>query len=299
MTLVTAVPSAPPALDAVDVTAPSGLRIIAAARTGAPIVEVRLVVPFGLDDPATAAAGELLGATLFGGAAGRNRAALDRDLARSGAAWSAAVHPEQLTITAYALADRLTDLLDLLVGALSTATYPDADVAGQRARLAHRIAAHAAQPHVQARDALLTRCFGDHPAAREHPDPAAVRTVDATVLRALHRDRVVPSGSTLVLAGDLNPDVAAGLAIRATAGWRGDGPAHRLSDPPSPMPGPVALLDGHDERQVVVGISGAAPVDAESTYPAAYLANLVLGGYFGARLFARLREDRHRSPSGR
>jgi predicted Zn-dependent peptidase len=280
-----------PTLDAFEVTAGSGLRIIAAARSGTPVVELRLVIPFEPADASEAAAGELLAASLFGGIDALDRAAIDGDLATIGASWSASVLPEHLTITAYALADRLPRLLDRLARVLTSATFPDDDVTAQRIRLAHRLTAHVAQPHIAARDALLTKCFGDHPAAREHPDPADVRRVDPADVRDMHRRHLVPDGATLILAGDLDAHHAAAVAAEALSGWTGSTPSTPRHAPPSPAPGPVALYPVSDERQVVVGVSGAAPIDSDPGFAAAFLANLVLGGYFGARLFGRLREE--------
>ncbi len=100
-----------PLPDLLDVTLPSGLRVLAAHRPGVPMAEIRLRVPFapdeGTDDAAVArhlAAAELLSATLLTGTAARDRVAIDDDLAGVGADLGVSVDPERLQVGGSGLA---------------------------------------------------------------------------------------------------------------------------------------------------------------------------------------------------
>ena len=109
-------------------------------------------------------------------------------------------------------------MLGVVAELLTAATYPDDRVEGERDRVAERIAIARSQPGVIARAALAARRYGDHPYAIALPEAELVSAVDGEALRVLHRERVLPAGSTLVLVGDLEPaaavDVVAGALDR-------------------------------------------------------------------------------------
>ncbi len=100
-----------PLPELLDVTLPTGLRVLAAHRPGVPMAEIRLRVPFGPDPTETddaaisrhLAAAELLTATLLTGTAGRDRVAIDDELAVELPDRLAAVTPEQVRAAAAAL----------------------------------------------------------------------------------------------------------------------------------------------------------------------------------------------------
>lgn len=277
-------------LDAAERTLASGLRVVAAARGGAPMAELRLVVPFGGADPLHLETAELLTMTLFGGTRQRDRAAIDAELACLGAALNATVRPEYLMISGYAFADGLGQFLGLLADVLTGAAYPDQDVAVQRARLGHRLQVYSAQPEVIARALLLRRCFGDHPAARETPRETALDRVGTADVRRLHAAGLVPAGACLVLVGDLPPQRLLDLAAAALDCWHRDRQATPLVPPHPVSPGEVEMIDQPGDRQVMVGLAGPAPAETDPGHPAALLANLVFSGYFASRLYEQLRE---------
>lgn len=278
-------------LAAAQATLPSGLRVLAATRGGVPMAEVRLLIPLGGGDPLHAATVELLAATLLGGTGRCDRGALDTELAAIGATLSATVRPEHLTVSGYVLAEGVPRLVQLLAEVLTGATYPVPDVEPQRARLLHRLRMHAAQPQVIARQVLLRRYFGDHPAAREVPREEDLARVEAADLRRVHETRLVPRGAALVLVGDLDPYQAIETAAKAMDGWRHERSVTKLDTPRPGAPGGVETLDDPGARQVMVGLAGAVPMADFTPHPAAHLANLVFGGYFASRLFENLREN--------
>jgi predicted Zn-dependent peptidase len=268
----------------------SGLRVLAAARPTAPIVEVRLQVPFASTDPLHPATAEVLAVGLLGGTPRHARADLDDSLAEVGASMRVSVRPEHLTVAASTLADGLPRLLALLAEVLRDASYPSGDLEPERHRLMQRVRMHRAQPHRAAREILLRRCFGDHPAAREVPAEPELTAVTRDGVRGLHERQLAPRGAGLALVGDLDPDRAVAIAADALDEWRNDLPATRLPSPPAVASGAIWLVDHPGARQVHVGLAAAAPAEDTPGHPAGYLANLVLGGYFASRLFENLRE---------
>jgi predicted Zn-dependent peptidase len=282
-------PAEPP--EYAERTLPNGLHVLAARRATSPIVELRLSVPFGGESPEHCATAELLTALLLAGTAWRDQDAVERDLADLGGSLRATMRPERLHITGRLLADGLAPMLELLADCLTAAAYAPGPVARERARLIERVRLADRLPQYAARAALFKHCFGAHPAARETPSAEQVATVPADALAALHRDKLVPGGSVLVLVGDLMPEQALDAAAAALTGWTGARPAGTLSRPPALAGGSVIHISRPAARQAEVRLAVPSLPRADPGYPALYLAELILGGYFSSRLVRKLREE--------
>jgi predicted Zn-dependent peptidase len=287
-----------PLPDVLDVTLPSGLRVLAAHRPGVPMAEIRLRVPFApatTDDEGISrhlAAAELLTATLLTGTATRERVAIDDELAGVGADLGVSVDPERLQIGGSGLASGLPTVLEVLADVLTAATHPDAEVARERTRLAERITVARAQPRTIAREALQRKRFGRHPIAREVPTGPDVAAVTPDDVRALHGDGLVPGGAILTLVGDLAADDGAALVEELLGGWTGSHPARVLSPPPPVSPSNVELVSRAGSVQSQLRLSAAAVGRLDARYAALQLANLVFGGYFSSRWMENVREDK-------
>jgi zinc protease len=289
-------PRPQPAPAAVETTLPNGLRLVVVPRPGVPLIELRLRVPFAASTAETAGQHTAHGAVLSGavllGTASHDQNAIAELLQSYGAEMSVSSDPDRLIFGTTLLPDGLTPVLGVLAELLTSATYPDDRVEGERDRVAERIAIARSQPGVIARVALAARRYGDHPYAITLPDAELVAAVTADELRVLHRARVLAAGSTLVLVGDLDPSAAADAVARALDPWSSTG--HAVEAPPvrelrSPE---IALIDRPGAVQSNIRLGGPAPGRTAPDLAAARLASMIFGGYFSSRLVENIRERR-------
>ncbi len=289
-------PRPQPAPTAVESTLDNGLRLVVVPRPGVPLIELRLRVPFAATTAADAglhtARGSVLSGAVLLGTASHDQTGIAELLQGHGAELSVATDPDRLLFATTLLPDGLGPVLGVLAELLTAATYPDDQVEGERDRVAERIAIALSQPGVIARGALAARRYGDHPYAITLPDPALVTAVDGTALRGLHRARVLPAGSALVLVGDLDPAHAADAVAEALGSWAGSGTA--VEAPPArdlPATG-IELVDRPGAVQSNIRLGGPAPGRTDPDLPAVRLANMIYGGYFSSRLVENIRERR-------
>ncbi|MGY1745342.1 M16 family metallopeptidase [Blastococcus sp. SYSU D00695] len=289
-------PRPQPELAVTDRTLPSGLRVVVVPRPGVPLVELRLRVPFAAGTARAAAqhaarASVLSGAVLLG-TEQHDQTQIAQLVQAHGGELSVSTDPDRVLFATTLLTDGLTPVLGVLAELLTSATYPKAQVEGERARVAERIAIARSQPGVIARTALAERRYGSHPYALQLPAAEQVGLVRPGALRKLHRDRIVPTGSTLVLVGDLDPDAAVDAAATALAGWTGEGSAV-VAPPVTEQPqGALQLVDRPGAVQSNLRLGGPAPRRTDPDLPAVRLANMVFGGYFSSRLVENIRERR-------
>lgn len=267
----------------------NGLTVIVVRRATVPLVELRLRVPFGR---APLAPASVLSHTLFSGTPRMSNVDIAAELQAQGGALGASVDPDRLLISGNGLVAGLDRILEILAEVLTGATYPQAEVVTERERLADRIQVARRQPSHLARVALLRRIYAGHPYERQTPDPEEVRAVDHDALRALHAERVHPSGATLVLVGDLDPEATLALVERTLGGWDGAAPPAELPPVPDLTPGPLLVADRPDAVQSSLRLAlPAVPRDHPDHAPL-QLANLIFGGYFSSRWVENIREDK-------
>jgi predicted Zn-dependent peptidase len=296
-------PRPQPVPAASETTLDNGLHLVVVPRPGVPLIELRLRVPFA--PPGTRGAGAhtarasvLSGAVLLGTAA-HDQTGIAQALQSHGAEMSVSADGDRLLFGTTLLPGGLRPVLGVLAELLTAATYPADGVEGERDRLAERITIARSQPAVQARAALNARRFAGHPYAISLPEPGLVAGVTGSALRRLHRERVLPGGSTLVLVGDLDPAAVADAVAEALAGWTGTAAAGE-SAPAVARHAPVLeLVDRPGAVQSNIRLGGPAPARTDPDLPAVRLAAMVFGGYFSSRLVENIRERRGYSYSPR
>jgi zinc protease len=296
-------PRPQPVPEVAESTLPNGLRLVVVPRPGVPLIELRLRVPFAAPTARGAAVHTARSAVLSGavllGTARHDQTEIAQLLQGHGAELSVSVDPDRLLFSTTLLPGGLTPVLELLAELLTDAAYPADRVEAERDRVAERIAIARSQPGVIARTALAARRYGSHPYAAQLPLTERVEQVKAPVLRKLHRERVLPAGSSMILVGELDPAAATDAVAAARAGWTAAGEA--VAAPPvSLVPrGPLQVVDRPGAVQSNLRLGGPAPARTDPALPALRLANMVFGGYFSSRLVENIRERRGYSYSPR
>ncbi|SNR74947.1 M16 family metallopeptidase [Blastococcus mobilis] len=289
-------PRPQPVPAAEESTLPNGLRLILVPRPGVPLIELRLRVPFAATTAADAglhtARGSVLSGAVLLGSAQHDQTGIAELLQGHGAELSVSTDADRLLFATTLLPDGLAPVLGMLAELLTGATYPDDRVEGERERVAERIRIALSQPGVIARSSLAARRYGEHPYAITLPDPELVTSVDGDALRDLHRARVLPAGSTLVLVGDLDPRATAEAAADALGDWTVSG--HAVEAPPAPdlRATGIELVDRSGAVQSNIRLGGPAPGRTDPDLAAVRLANMIYGGYFSSRLVENIRERR-------
>ncbi|HST47834.1 M16 family metallopeptidase [Jatrophihabitans sp.] len=277
----------------------SGLRVVAVRRPTVPLVEVRLRVPFFSARARHRARSALLAGTIRTGTAEHDRLGLAEALGDLGAELSVGADPDRLLLSASAIASGLPALLGLYAEILTSASYPNAEVGGERGRLLERITMSRSQAGVMAGEALAQRMAPGHPYGRTLPDEQEVAATTAAQLRTLHAGMVRPDGALLVIVGDISPARALAAAESALAGWTGAAPAGKVAPPPPVAGGPLRIVDRPGSVQTAFRFGGPGLPRQDERYPALQLANLVFGGFISSRWVENIRERRGFSYSPR
>jgi zinc protease len=270
----------------------SGLRVIVVRKPGVPLAEVRLRLPFGSARATQPARSALLADTMLTGAAGYDRSGLAAAIQTLGGDVSVGVDADRLMIAGNVLATNLAALLELLATVLVDAGYPDEEVGTERERLVEKLSIARSRAGVIAGEALAHRMWGEHPYARDLPEPDAVAATTPGQIRKLHDEMVRPSRGVLVIVGDVSANRVLDQVETALAGWTGVARVGRMPALPEPDADALLVVDRPGSVQSSLRMGGLAVPRADDRYPALQLANLIFGGYFSSRWVENIREDK-------
>lgn len=270
----------------------NGLKVVAVAKPGIPLAEVRLRVPFLAAAPTHPAHATLLSDGMLTGAGSLGRADLAAAVQGLGADLSVGVDADRLIISGNVLATALPELLAMLCTVLVEPTYATDEVATERERLVERLTIARSRPGTVAGEALALRMWGQHPYSLDLPQVEAVAATTAEDLRAMHQAWVRPDGAGLVIVGDIDPTAVLDLVEAAFAVWTGAAPGSDVDGLPTPPAGALLVIDRPGSVQSSLRLGRHALTRSEAGYPALQLANLIFGGYFSSRWTENIREDK-------
>ncbi len=269
-----------------------GLRVVAVRRPSVPLVEVRIIVPFGAEQISNPAASLVLSESLLAGTEDHDRVEIASAVERLGGTLGVGVNLDAFVVGASALAENFTELLALVAEVLAGATFPSAEVNADRSRIADEVEIALSRPETIADELFDAAVYAGHPYAAPIPRPTAIRRVTSPALRDLRRRVISSRGATLVVVGDVHTKEVAPTVEDTLGAWIASSrrKATRLPRVKGVEPGPLRLRDRPGAVQSNLRLGASAPDRMSSDWPATALATLAIGGMFTSRLVTNLRE---------
>jgi zinc protease len=285
-------------LDLERLTLDGGVELL---RQGPPVGSASFSVSFiapagwGYESDATAGCSRLLAGMLRCGGGSWDRSALARELDRLGGTLDSDVTPEHMSLTVWGPEAHRDRLLPLFYASIREPRFEAKEFARLRREAVERQMRELTQPASRAEKELIHRIFVPGHPMREtgYGTPAALRHLDVATLRRTHRERVLTRGGRLV--------ATTRLATRAIGAKLGAGLSSALDQPApaAPVVPPRPRRPGRSERislpgnsQVEIRLGGPSVLRSDPEYPAAYLANDILGGRsLLSRIVFRIREQ--------
>jgi zinc protease len=273
-----------------------GLRVVRQSPpAGAASFSATYVGPagWGFDPPGEEGTAALVNLLVTSAAGRYDRVALARRLDRAGATLARQASPEAAEVTLWGPAADWKELLGILADVVLRPRFDPEDVARVRRQLLERQLRERTQPGSRAELELLQAVFPSGHPYRETGlgDRRSLGHVTRARLLRFHRDHYTSGGALLVVTVPSRKSVVEEEA-RSQFGRFAEttGPSLRLPRLSSAAPG-RRTVDLPGRSQVEVRLGGPSVAQDAPEYPAAYLANEILGGRpLLARLFQRVRE---------
>lgn len=248
---------------------------------------------WGYDPRGREGTARLVNQLVTSGAGRFSRVELARALDRAGATLSHQTAPESSELTIWGPADAWERLLAVLADVVLRPRFEPSDIARARRQIRERQLRETTQPAQRAEREFLSAAFPKaHPyASTGLGTPRSVQRISRGDLLRFHQEHYSSGNATLVITGPARLSAIERASRRLFGRFASDRPP-TLSVPPIRTGRAVERrvpLAGRS--QVEVRLGGPSLARSAPEFPAAFLANEVLGGRpLLSRLFQRVRE---------
>jgi len=221
----------------------------------------------------------------------RSASDIARASAGMGGALSVGAGAEQTTASIAVLAEHAVAAVDLLADVLRNPRFPESELPRVRANFERNLAVARSDPQSLADEALASRVFGDHPFGRILPQEGQLAGYDIAKLRGFYERNFGARRTHVYVAGRYDRPALEAALRSAFHDWRpGDAPTELPARASETMQ--LALVDSPGAPQSSVRIAVPVPDPSHALYFPTTLMNSLLGGTFGSRITANIREDK-------
>jgi len=263
---------------------------------GVPKVNYVLAVRGGkASDPRTQnGLSDIMAGALEEGTRTRSARQIAQELQALGAGLGAAAGREGTTVTAGGPTSNAAGILALLADVVRNPIFPEAEIELAKTNAQQGLLAAKADPGYQAGVAFDRAVYGDHVYGTGEPTAETIASITPQMARELHARRFRPERALLVVSGRADAGQTLKLVKKYFGDWpRGSGPVE--ADVPAAArevtPARVFIArEGSVQSAIRVGrpaFNAADPIQAKAD-----VAETILGGGFGSRLFDNLREQK-------
>lgn len=202
---------------------------------------------------------------------------------------------DSTTVRMYCLHSNLSAMLDIIMEVLTMPNFIEEELE----KFVRRSKEHL-RVDLQKADFLAYRKFTELVFGPQHPYgynsyPHLYDAINIDDMKAFYSNYYQNEPAKVVLAGSITPEIEQLIADKlATLPTKGLGAKNIIQNPPI-MPQVQRLVEHEtlaENQQAAVRIGRRLFNKHHEDYPAFFVLNTVLGGYFGARLMQNLREDK-------
>ncbi len=270
---------------------PSGLRVTLVPYGAVPKTNVSLVVRLGnVDEPAgQTGLADLTGKLLLQGTGAKSALQLAEAAAKLGGALAVNVRADETSLDMECLGDSTAEAVRLVAEVARTPAFPAAELTRLKGDLLRELAIQRSQPQPLAEEAFARAIYGNHPYGRVLPVAAEVEKFTLEQARHLWTRYAGADRAHLYVVGRFDPAAVRAAIDVAFGGWSKAKAAARPR--PSPRGGKrVFLVDrpGAIQSTVRIGLPVVPPTSPD--YIPLVVTNTLLGGSFGSRITANIRE---------
>jgi zinc protease len=232
---------------------------------------------------------DLTGNMLREGTAALSGDALAREFAAMGGQLNVAVGPDTMSISTEVLSEHGPAAAQLIADVAARPRLPESELARVKANMARDLAIQKSSPQSIAQEKFSELLYGDHPYGRVFPTEAMLKGYTLEQIRTFHRDNYTAGRARLYIAGVFDAAALEAGVRKAFEGWAKGG-ATAAAPAPTAKGGGFALLDraGAPQSTIMLGLRVANPSHAD--WVALQVTDSLLGGSFGSRIVANIRE---------
>ena len=274
-------------------TLPNGMEVSLIPFGTVPKAQVRLVVRSGnIDESAEQTyLSDLAGQLMNEGTTSRSAQQIAETVAAMGGQVGVGIGLDQSTVGGEVLSENAAAFVRIVADIAMNPLLPESELERVRGDMLRNIAIQQSTPQTQALIEFRRVLHGDHPYGRLYPTEEQFRAYTIDQVRAFHRENWGAQRAHLFVAGVFDA-AAVERAIREAFGsWQRGNPA-TINIPQTARTASLHTVDRPDAVQSTIYMGLPVPAPSHDDWMALNVTDDLLGGSFGSRITANIREDK-------
>ncbi len=272
---------------------PNGLQVTMAQFGSIPKVQVRVAVRAGsLNEPATQVwLADLTGRLIKEGTTSRTSEQVAQQAASMGGSIDVDVGPDVTRIDSDVLSEFGPKIVTLLADVVMHPLLPESDVPRLKQDLQRKLSIQMTQPGMLARERFVQALYPDHPYGRFLSTEATINSFSVADVRKFYESNFGAARTHIYVAGKFDPVAVKKAITAAFSDWK------RGPDPLIDIPKPVGKREldvvdrpGSAQSTLYIGLPAIDPSNPD--YIPLQVMDALLGGSFGSRITANIREQK-------
>jgi len=274
-----------------ELTLTNGMAVTLVPFGEVPKVAVRLAVQAGrINERADQVSlSDLTAALMEEGSRSRSAAALANEVGGMGGSLDVDSGNELTTVGGEVLAEHAAGMVRLVADVARNPLLPSSELPRIKADQLRALSIQKSQPQPIAQDRFRSVLYGDHPYGRVFPSERTVQGFTIDQVRAFHAANFGARRAHLYVAGVFDAAATEAAIREAFGNWAPGKPSVRPVPKPR-MTHSLTLIDrpGAVQSTIMLGLPVPSPVQPD--YVALEVTDGLLGGTFGSRITANIRE---------
>lgn len=274
-------------------TLPNGLQVSMVRYGSIPKVEIKVVVRAGnLNESASQVwLADMTGELMKEGTTSRTSRQVAQEAASMGGSVDINVGPDVTNISSDVLSEFGPKAVALLADVVRNPLLPASELPRLRQDAVRRLSIQKSQSQPLARERFLKALYPDHPYGRLFSTEAMIQSFDENQVKAFYNDNFGASRTHIYVAGRFDEAAVKAAITKAFSDWK-KGPAPLIDIPKPAAKREVDLVDrpGAAQSTLYIGLPTIDPSNPD--YLPLQVMNSLLGGSFGSRITANIREQK-------
>jgi zinc protease len=225
------------------------------------------------------------------GTATKSNAEIAQETARIGGSINVNTGADETTVGGDALAEFAPDLIALLSDMVQNSAFPESELERIKSDYLRVLSIQKTQPQALAQEKFRSLLYPDHPYGRTFPSEEMISGYDIAKIKSFYDANYGARRTHLYVVGMFDQRKVEKLIRDELGGWREGTPAEMIS-PQAVTARAVHLIarPGAPQSTIIVGCPVIDPSNPD--FVPLQVMNTLLGGSFGSRMTANLREDK-------
>jgi zinc protease len=276
-------------------TLTNGLEIAVVRRQDYPVISLRLIVMAGESSSPESLPGlaTLSARMITKGSVNHRADEIDEKIESVGGKFEVAIHPDYTEFSFTFLEEYLDDALQLLGDIILHPTFPRLEIGDVQRSMFYELAIQNNDPIFIARRLLYQILFESHPYKNIIFDQGGIKNLNRKDIVSFHSQYYRPNNAKLIIAGDLNLEIASRIVSRHLSPWE----KREIESSFVPLLNPrdkmkVCFVDLPQAKAATIFMGNLIfPIMSPDYFPFIVF-NQVIGGTPNSRLFMHLRESK-------